>query len=309
MAILREDFLKRPIQNVRSHEHSDRSRGGGKRFNGWALPLMIGCLLTGVAVNSLVAAPPETNRQPIELQAGQQWHVKHPTHHVQGLCVTGDFFWISSVDRGAKTGWIYKVDRDGLNVVSEAKLVDGPRFHPGGMQLVDNVIWVPLAEYRRHSSTVVLALDANTLAEKDHFLVDDHLGAVAVEADKTVYAANWDAKQIYRFDIEGKRHRVSDSPTAVAYQDIEYHHGYLWGTGRAKVNGKGRSVVDVLDGDDLTFVQRIVLRGETATVGEYFAREGLSVFGKDLYLMPEDGPETRIYQFPVKNKKLLDLLR
>lgn len=301
--------MNQQMQNARAEVASYRECVAGKFLRLWGPALLLGWLMACSIANARAAAPPDTDPLPIELQASQQWHVKHATHHVQGLCVTDDFFWISSVDRGAKCGWIYKVDRDGLKVVAEEKLVDGPRFHPGGMQLVDKLIWVPLAEYRRHSSTVVLTLDAKTLAEKKRFLVDDHLGAVAVDADKTVYAANWDAKQIYRFDIDGKQQRVVDSSTAVAYQDIEYHNGYLWGTGRAKVNGKSRSVVDVLDGEELTLVHRIVLQGETATVGEYFAREGLSVFGTDLYLMPEDGPETRVYQFPVKNRALLELLR
>lgn len=308
MASGNKDSVKQPKQIVSLPYGSCLENTPRKSPHFWMLALCVFCPLA-FETNVLLAAPPDSNVPTFELQVGRQWHVKHPTHHVQGLCVTDKFFWISSVDRGTKSGWIYKVDRDGLNVVNEKKLVDGPRFHPGGMQLVDHLIWVPLAEYRRHSSTVVLALDANTLAEKRRFQVDDHLGAVAVNAGSRVYAANWDAKQIYRFDIDGKQQRVIDSPTAVAYQDIEYHHGYLWGTGRAKVNGKLRSVVDVLDGDELTLVHRIVLQGETATVGEYFAREGLSVFGTDLYLMPEDGPETRIYQFPVKHTELLDLLR
>ncbi len=307
MTILREEFMKRPQRRACLRAAYDLLLNAA-RINRVRM-LLLSCMVSCMMPNLLLAAPPETNVKPIDLQANQQWHVKRATHHVQGLCVSEDLFWISSVDRGAKCGWIYKVDRDDLKVVVEEKLVDGTRFHPGGMQLVDDLIWVPLAEYRRHSSTVVLALDANTLAEKRRFLVDDHLGAVAVDAAKTVYAANWDAKQIYRFDIDGKQRRVVDSTTAVAYQDIEYHHGYLWGTGRAIVNGKSRSVVDVLDGEELTLVHRIVLQGQTATVGEYFAREGLSVFDTDLYLMPEDGPETRVYQFPVKNKELLEMLR
>lgn len=267
--------------------------------------LSLGMFFAGV----VFAAPPETDVQPVEIEVGQHWHVEHPTHHVQGLCANDDFFWISSVDTATKSGFIYKVDRRDMKVVAEAKLVDGPRFHPGGMQLVDGKIWVPLAEYRRHSSTVILTLDADTLAEVSRFPMDDHLGAVAADDNGNVYAANWDARQIYVFDSKGKQLRVVDTPTGVAYQDFEHHNGSLWGTGRTKVDGHTRSVVDVLDGEDFQLQQRVVLQGKTATVGDYFAREGLSVHDGNLYLMPEDGPETRVYEFRLKDTPLDALLR
>ncbi len=254
-------------------------------------------------------APGEEKVEPVVLQVGQQWRINDATHHVQGLCITEDFFWLSSVERREQNGWIFKVDRKDLKVVAKRELVDGPRFHPGGMQLVDGTIWVPLAEYRRHSTTTVLALNAETLSETNRFSVDDHLGAVAVDDHGKIYAANWDARQIYVFDDEGKRLRMVDSSTGVAYQDFECHDGYLWGTGRTLVNGSKQSVVDVLDIAELTLRQRIVLRGTTATVGPNFAREGFTLFGKSLYLMPEDGPETRVYEFRIHDAALLDLLR
>ena len=257
----------------------------------------------------VMGAPSETDIEPVEIEVGEHWHIEHPTHHVQGLCVDDDFFWISSVERVTKLGWIYKVDRQTLKVLAEAELVDGDRFHPGGMQLVDGRIWVPLAEYRPRSSSIILALDADTLEEVSRFPADDHLGGVAVDNEGNVYAANWDTRQIYVFDRDGKQLRAVDSTTGVAYQDFEHHNGLLWGTGRTKVDGKMCSVVDVLDPSEMQLKNRIILRGKTATVGDYFAREGLSIHGGSLFLMPEDGPETRVYQFSLKDTPLEKLLR
>lgn len=277
-------------------------------YQRWPLPA---CGLLVVVFSAALShgAPPVPRLNLVKVRLGEQWHIDHATHHVQGLCVSENFFWISSVERRKKAGWIFKVDRRQLKVVATKKLVDGPRFHPGGMQLVDNRIWVPLAEYRRHSTSKVLALNADTLAETYHFGVDDHLGAVAVDDQGNIYAANWDARQVHVFDRHGKRLRMIDTTTGVAYQDFEHHDGYLWGTGRAMVDGVEQSVVDVLDRENLTLRARVVLLGKTKTPGAYFAREGFSLFRKELYLMPEDGPNTRIYQFPPQATGLEELFR
>jgi len=275
-----------------------------------SLNVILGSLTLAVSLAALVmGAPPETAVEPVELLVGEHWHIKHPTHHVQGLCVDDDFFWISSVERATKLGWIYKVDRPTLKVLAKAELVDGDRFHPGGMQLIDGMIWVPLAEYRPRSSSIILALDADTLEEVSRFAADDHLGGVAVDDQGNVYAANWDTRQIYVFDRDGNQLRVVDSPTGVAYQDFEHHNGLLWGTGRTKLNGKMCSVVDVLAPSEMQLRHRIILSGKTATVEDYFAREGLSIHDGSLFLMPEDGPETRVYQFSLKDTPLEKLLK
>lgn len=231
------------------------------------------------------------------LEVAQSWHVDHPTHHVQGLCATEDTFWISSVERAAKSGYVFRVDRQDVRVVAERRLTIGDCYHPGGMQLVGDVIWVPLAEYRPRSTTKLLKLDSETLETLAELPIDDHIGALAADGEGNLYAANWDSRQIYRLDTNGQIHETIDSPTGVAYQDMELHGGLLYGTGRARIDGRTVSVVDVLDPGKWQLVARYELRGERRTGGGDFGREGLSKLGDSFYLMPEDGPHTTVYRF------------
>lgn len=233
----------------------------------------------------------------VELSAGAAWPIEHPTRHVQGLCVSDDWFWISSVDKQAKAGWVFRVERSSLRVVAERKLADGARFHPGGMQFRQGELWAPLAEYRPRSTAVVLRLDAMSLDTLGEFKVDDHLGAVAAAEDGTLLAANWDARQVYFFSPEGQQLRRVNSPTGVAYQDWEWHGGALYATGQTTIDGATTAVLDVLDGQTLTLRQRYLLRGQVRSGGSNFGREGLSLWRGKFYLLPEDGPRTTVYEF------------
>lgn len=259
-----------------------------------------------VALWLLVAAPgvargaePVADAPPIiaPLQVGAFWPVNHPTHHVQGLCVSDDWFWISSVDKASKSGWIFRVERGTGRVATERQVHMGDQFHPGGMQLRHGKLWLPLAEYRPRSTSTVLTLDATTLDTLGQFAVDDHLGAVAVADDGRVLAANWDARQVYVFAPDGMLQRCVPSRTGVAYQDWEWHDGKLYATGQTSHAGVKSAVVDVLDPETLELVKRYLLQGQVRSGGTNFGREGLSVHRGKFYVLPEDGPRTTVYEF------------
>jgi len=238
--------------------------------------------------------------QIVSLKVAESWPINHPTHHVQGLAVTDESFWISSVDRRAKVGWVIRVDRKSLKVVAERKLVKGAQFHPGGIQLTGNDLWVPLAEYRRRSTSTMLRLDAQSLETKHSFAIDDHIGGVAVDGQGTVYAANWDCREIYSFDEQGKLLQRVKNPTGVAYQDIEWQEGLLLGTGRIREGGRSLSVVDAIDPTKWRHVRRYRLLGKLRSGGNDFGREGFTKHGKNFFLLPEDGPHTTVYRFPLE---------
>ncbi|HEY2840271.1 MAG TPA: DUF6454 family protein, partial [Pirellulales bacterium] len=158
----------------------------------------------GLAFAIFCGAAPASAAEPIALDVQQSWPIDHATHHVQGLAATADTFWISSVDRATKSGYVYRVDRKTLRVEKEERLAIGDQFHPGGMQLVGGRLWIPLAEYRAKSSSTILALDPTTLARLASFTLDDHIGALAADGRGRLYAGNWDCRLIYVLDEKGK---------------------------------------------------------------------------------------------------------
>jgi hypothetical protein len=231
------------------------------------------------------------------LEVARSWHIDHPTHHVQGLAVQVDWFWFTCVQREANLGWVYRVDRQTLKVVAQRRLVDAAQFHPGGIQLVGRALWVPLAEYQPRSTSTILRLDAVTLMTTASFTVDDHIGALAFNDKNRLYAANWDSRQIYTFDTDGKPLDVIDNPTDVRLQDMEYHDGLLLGIGRTEVNRTSMGTVVALDPESREVVDRWLLTGTTRGGDANFGREGFSVWQDSFFAMPEDGPDTTVYEF------------
>ena len=216
---------------------------------------------------------------------------------MQGLAATADYFYVTSVDRATKSGFVYRIHRKTLRVEKEERLAIGDQFHPGGMQLAGDRLWTPLAEYRPKSTSTILALDPVTLGKVASFTIDDHIGALAADGRGAMYAGNWDCRVIYVLDEKGKVLRKVDNPTGIAYQDFEFHDQKLWCGGRWKQEKQSLPVVDVLDVATWKLTRRYVLRGELRSGGGDFAREGFCKLGADLLLMPEDGPNTTVYRF------------
>lgn len=234
------------------------------------------------------------------LKVAESWPIEHETHHVQGLCVNERFFWISSVDTKAKKGWVYRVDRGTGKMIAERDITLGDQYHPGGMQIASGELWVPVAEYKPLSTSTMLRLDPETLETKGSFPVEDHLGGVAIDDRGNVFAANWDCRFIYLFDGTGKELKKVPSPTKVAYQDMKWRNGELWAAGTLRQGIRSQAVVDVLDVADWVLVNRYVLDGKPKDGKFSFSREGFDYFEGSFYLLPEDGPNSTVYRFPLK---------
>lgn len=247
----------------------------------------------------LVMGQPTGLPEPIPLVAAESWPIRHPTHHVQGLCMDQEHFWISSVDKKSKSGWIFLVDRRSGTVMKEREITRGEQYHPGGMQRVGDALWVPVAEYKPQSTSTMLCLHPMTLETARSFPFDDHLGGVAVTGDGTLIAVNWDCKTFYELSTGGVLMGQKPNPTGVAYQDIKWREGKLWGTGAVGLLKLNSGVVDVIDPATWSLEARYKLVGKTADGGNNFGREGFDLDGNNLYLLPEDGPHTTVHRFPL----------
>lgn len=230
----------------------------------------------------LAALPPPERVIPLEGE----------THHVQGIVIDQTSVWVTSVDRAAREAVLFRFDlKDGRR--QARKVLGGePYYHPGGMDTDGESLWIPLAEYRPASRSIIERRSTNTLDVLSSFEVPDHIGCVALFNGR-LYGANWDARDIYEWSLDGKLVRKRPNPTGFGFQDLKGRGGLLVGAGMSPRETKNHSVV-WLDPETLA-VRRQILAGETDR-RVAFVNEGLDIRDGYLYLLPEDGP-SRLYMW------------
>lgn len=207
-----------------------------------------------------------------------------PLHHVQGIDVEEESLWVSSVDREQKKGFLFRLNRHTGQIVNKVEVQTGERYHPGGLTLDGENLWLPVAEYRRNSTAVIQLRDKRTLRLLRQFEVTDHIGCVAASNNR-LYGGNWDTLQIYEWDKNGKQISRSPNLTGTRYQDLKWIDERLIGGG---VRGKGLGAVDYLNPKSLELLRRVEVR--TTDRGTVFTNEGMTVRAGRYYLLPEDDP-------------------
>jgi hypothetical protein len=245
-------------------------------------------LLLSAALSQQVAAPVVTGVEGARLA---DVHVMEGTlYHVQGIALDREHIWVTSVDAEKKRGYVHQFNRATYKFERQVDVTDGVLFHPGGLSVSGDSIWVPVAEYRPNSSAVLLELDKSTLDVKRRIKVADHLGCVAVTPDGLV-AGNWSSRKFYVFDREGKQTKVIENASPNQYQDIKFVDGMLVGSGNLT---KTTGAIDWYAWPSMKLV-RSVQSGVTDK-GRLYTAEAMALEGKDLYLLPEDGP-SRLFHF------------
>lgn len=216
--------------------------------------------------------------------------------HVQGLAMDERRLWITSVDRSSRKGYLHEFDRRSGTLVRRIELTDGARYHPGGISIAGRSIWIPVAELRPNSSAQLVEVDADSLKVRRRITVADHLGCVAASGDVLV-AGNWDSRLLYIFDLTSGRRRVVANPSATHYQDMKFVDGQIVAGGtRTWWSG----TVDWIAWPSLR-VARTLRAGAVGPVrpfgrGGPYTGEALAIEGRDLYVVPEDGP-SRLFHF------------
>lgn len=217
--------------------------------------------------------------------------------HVQGVDLDSRHIWVTSVDVWHHRGYLHEFNRATGAFERRLELTDGPRYHPGGFSLAGRSIWVPVAEYRSNSSAVLEEIDADTLQIRRKIRVADHLGCVAV-SDHTLVAGNWDSKRLYILDLDNSAPmRVVRNPSPTRYQDMKFIDGQLVAGG---VLTRHSGTIDWIDFPSITLVQTL-RTGATVRAGPFghakaYTGEGMTLQGRDLYVLPEDGP-SRLFHF------------
>ncbi|WP_349409788.1 DUF6454 family protein [Pseudalkalibacillus sp. SCS-8] len=161
-------------------------------------------------------------------------------HHPQGMTKIDDRYYISSVEiiekpekydepkngydrtAGKGVGHLYIVDQNG-QLIKDIKLGEGDMYHPGGIDFDGENIWVPVAEYRPDSKSIMYKVDAETHNVTKVFEVDDHIGGV-VSDEKTheLQGVSWGSRKFYEWNEKGKQKSVEfNSSHFIDYQDCE----------------------------------------------------------------------------------------
>jgi hypothetical protein len=154
------------------------------------------------------------------------------TFHPQGMVKIGETLFVSSVevvdrDAGKGVGHLFKIDMAG-NLVSDLTLGEGAIYHPGGIDYDGKDIWVPLAEYRPDSRSIVYRVDPGAMKAVEAFRVADHIGAVVHDTeDHTLHGVSWGSRRFYQWTLRGEsRGRRLNTSHYLDYQDCKFVGGH-----------------------------------------------------------------------------------
>lgn len=237
-----------------------------------------------LGLSALTAAPPTgpTLVRTTDLQGD--------THHVQGIDFDAGHLWVTSVDKDRRRGYLQEFSISSGEHLRTVDVTRGDRFHPGGLAADGESLWMPIAEYRRDSSSVVQKRSARTLELESQFDVPDHIGCIAALPGALI-GGNWDSRDFYVWDLTGRLLRKIANPTPNAYQDIKFVDGRLVASGLLP----GRmGAIDWLEYPSLRLIRRIQL-GQSSR-GVPYSNEGMALRGDRLLLLPEDSP-SRLFEF------------
>jgi hypothetical protein len=222
----------------------------------------------------------------------RQLALRADTHHVQGIDTDGTRLWVTAVAAAARKGYLFEFSLQDGSLTRSIELQDGERFHPGGLVTDSESIWIPIAEYRAHSTAVIQRRDKRTLALISQFSVADHIGCVAVTPEYVI-GGNWDSKEFYVWNHDGTLVREVASQTGNAYQDLKFVSGKVVGSGT--LAGR-QGAVDWLELPAFQLSERKLV-GNTEK-GQAFTREGMTLFKGQLWFLPEDNA-SRLFVFPL----------
>src|SRR5260370_20771907 len=152
--------------------------------------------------------------------------LKAATQHVQGIDFNDRLLWVTSVDKQSRKGWLQEFSLTTGELTRQTEISDVIRFHPGGISADGESLWIPVAEYRPKSSSVIQKRSKRTLKVEFQFEVADHIGCIAVTPEFLI-GGNWDSKDFYFWDHRGRLIRKVANQTDNGYQDMNFDSGKI----------------------------------------------------------------------------------
>jgi hypothetical protein len=197
--------------------------------------MRIAAIVTGVVCCAVVVAASADDRSIVaervaKLTRASPWRrvaavpIGFRTYHPQGMVKIGDSLIVSSVDTAGRAGHLFKLTMGGV-LQTDIAMGEGAIFHPGGIDYDGVDIWVPVAEYRPDSRSIVYRVDPNTMRATEVFRFEDHIGAIVHDTDDgALIGVSWGSRRFYRWPV-GAYDRVTSTLNPshyVDYQDCKY---------------------------------------------------------------------------------------
>ena len=233
---------------------------------------MAATVIAGGFLASAVASEPVRKTDTLgdhfmKLTRGSQWtpageiKVQFDTFHPQGMVKIGDDFFVSSVniiqkpakydaprdgydrDTGRGEGHLFKIGPDG-KLLGDLKLGDGTMYHPGGIDFDGKHIWVPAAEYRPNSRSVIYRVDPQTMTSEKMFTFADHIGGLVHDTEtSTLHGVSWGSRRFYAWPLgdDGQPKNAEAEPAKLRVlnpaQYIDYQDCHSAGASRMLCSG------------------------------------------------------------------------
>src|SRR5260370_25027568 len=221
--------------------------------------------------------------------------LKAATQHVQGIDLNDRLLWVTSVDKANRKGWLQEFLLATGDLTRQIEIDEGIHFHPGGISADGESLWIPVAEYRPKSSSVIQKRSQRTLKLEFQFEVEDHIGCIAVTPEHLI-GGNWDSKEFYVWEHRGRLIRKVASQTDNGYQDMKFDSGQIIASG---ILPDGTGGIDWLDYPSL----RLTRRGKAGNTprGVLYTPGGMASLWEPLTLPPED-EASRLFVFDLGAK-------
>jgi hypothetical protein len=161
----------------------------------------------------------------VQLTRRTQWQqvavvpVQFRTYHPQGMARVKDRFFVSSVETivrpvlyeqpidgydrspGEGVGHLFEIGQNG-ELLRQTKLGEGTIYHPGGIDYDGKYVWVPVAEYRPDSHSIIYRVNPNTLEATEVFRFPDHIGGIVHNTTAgTLHGVSWGSRRLYRWTL------------------------------------------------------------------------------------------------------------
>ena len=309
--------------------------------------MMIGALLLAIPIGWLQAPSPPSFQaadRVARLARTSHWtlaasvRLGFKTHHPQGLVKIGDEFYLSSVeittrtkpyaqpiggydrDTGEGTGHLFKFDKSG-RLLADLKLGEGAIYHPGGIDYDGRFIWVPVAEYRPNSQSILYRVDPAAMKGTEVLRFPDHIGALVHNTDdRTLHGASWGSRRFYRWTLDAawivtspvdapEKLRTLNPSHYLDYQDCKYAGSRRMlctgvtemrtAPGAAPFRLGGIDLVNLADGRPIHQVPVLLWTASGLTMTQNPVWLEPSGDGLRAYFIPEDDTST-LYIYDVK---------